>query len=166
MILPFRRRKTTHTIGVDLRSLAFSVASLAHADQLDKSGRPYILHPVRVAVALKRQGANAEIEAVALLHDVVEDNPEWTLETLEEWGFPLVVLEAVDAITKREGERYEDYLCRVRENKIALAVKCADITDNLAPERLALLDELTAARLIRKYTKASFILGFDSDGVA
>lgn len=167
MTLPFRRRrKTTHCFGVDLRSLAFSVASIAHHGQVDKCGRPYLLHPVRVAVAVKRQGGNAELEAVALLHDVVEDT-DWTLEDLESAGFPLVVLEAVDAITRRDGEDYVDYLLRVRENQLALAVKCADITDNLSAERLAQLDEVTRARLVRKYTRASVVLGFDrGDGAA
>ena len=66
---------------------------------------------------------------VAYLHDVVEDT-NITLADLKEVGFDNDVIEAIDAITKRDGENYDDYIYRVSHNKIAKQVKIADMTHN------------------------------------
>ena len=48
---------------------AIVIAIKAHADQTDKAGQPYILHPLRVMLAQRTD----EARIVAVLHDVVED---------------------------------------------------------------------------------------------
>jgi len=69
---------------------------------------------------------------VALLHDFVEDGgQENALEYLRDAEFPDHIIEAVDAISRREGEVYADYILRVRENNLATWVKLADLGDNL-----------------------------------
>ena len=70
-----------------------------HKGRPDKAGKPYILHPLRMMLKMKTE---AEMMA-AVLHDVVEDT-RWTLEQLRAKGFPEEVLEAVECLTKREGE--------------------------------------------------------------
>ena len=60
------------------------------------------------------------------------------------------IIEAVDAITKREGEKYSDYFQRVMDNPIALKVKIADMTDNMDLSRIANITEKDRER-IRNY---------------
>lgn len=136
------------------------VARAAHEGQTDKAGAPYITHPERVA---RTAGSAApetireEVQAVAWLHDAVEDTGV-TLETLRADGFPDSVLEAVDAMTKRQGESPEGYFQRVRSNPIARIVKAADIDDNTSPERVRKLDEGTRERLAAKYRRSRELL--------
>ncbi|MBC8043623.1 MAG: bifunctional (p)ppGpp synthetase/guanosine-3',5'-bis(diphosphate) 3'-pyrophosphohydrolase [Rhizobacter sp.] len=124
---------------------AIALAERAHAGQIDKAGKPYIGHPVRVMNRL----ATAEQKIVGVLHDAVEDS-DLTLPELAEAGFPPELVAAIDAITKREGEDYEVYLNRVMTNPVALAVKIADMTDNLDPSRIATPTEKDVARM-KKY---------------
>lgn len=134
--------------------LAIRIAADAHAGQLDKAGKPYILHPLAVMLAVAPHGLNAQ--AVAVLHDVVEDTSV-TLDALREAGIPGLVVAAVDAITKREGEKYETYLSRVRANDLAFAVKIEDIRHNMS--RLTHLEPDHAGYLAKKYTRALHFFG-------
>lgn len=129
-------------------SKAEFIAKKAHEGQVDKAGEPYFNHPERVA----NNFAGEEEVMVALLHDVVEDS-EITLEQLKAEGFSDTVLEALDAITRREGETYEEFICRVKENTIALKVKLADLLDNMNVLRLPTLTDTDLQR-IAKYHKA------------
>lgn len=127
-----------------LKEKALQIARTAHLGQTDKSGHPYIRHPIAVAFAFQD-----EIHiAVALLHDVVEDT-SITLQALREEGFPEDIIEAVDAITRRSGENYADYLNRVKENPIARAVKLQDLEHNMWLERIPFLTEEDYSRLER-----------------
>lgn len=134
--------------------VARSIATRAHEHQVDKSGQPYIGHPARVAERVRGDDA---AEVVAWLHDVVEDT-EVTLEDLRE-HFPEVVIAAVEAMSKRPGEPFDDYYSRVMANSVARAVKLADIADNTDPQRLAQVDGPTRTRLATKYALARRILG-------
>ena len=62
---------------------------------------------------------------VAVLHDVVEDT-DCTFDRLRTEGFAESVLEALDAVTRREGESYEDFVQRAAKNPIGRNVKRAD----------------------------------------
>jgi (p)ppGpp synthase/HD superfamily hydrolase len=112
----------------------------AHEGQIDKSGRPYYLHPLRVAMRLVHC-TPAERHA-ALLHDVVEDTA-LTLEDLRGLGYNDEVLNLVDILTRRmpEGESHRLYLERIvaSRNPQALRVKLADVLDNMSPARTASL---------------------------
>ena len=135
----------------DLVKRAKDLAHLAHAGQVDKAGRPYIEHVARVAAAVAHY-AEPEVQAVAWLHDVLEDcAPNFRDELLH--IRPVDVFFAVRALTRG---KFSDsaYYDRIRRDPLALAVKLADIADNSDESRLALLDEKTAARLRRKYAKA------------
>jgi (p)ppGpp synthase/HD superfamily hydrolase len=132
----------------DLVEKARDLAHRAHAGQVDKAGRPYIEHVARVAASVSD---DLEAEAVAWLHDVVEDCPDFEDEV---WRFPNRVCVAVDNLTRLRGESASDYYSSVRRNPISLRVKLADIADNADEARLGLLDEKTANRLRRKYAKA------------
>lgn len=131
---------------------AIVIAAEAHAGQVDKAGAPYILHPLRVMLAV--EGVEAKVAAV--LHDVVEDTP-WTLEELRAEGFGTDVVEAVDGLTRRSGEVYLDFCRRAAGNEIARRVKLADLADNLDPDRLGALPEAHRS-LADRYRKARQIL--------
>ena len=139
---------------VDHYSEALKLALMYHRDQKDKSGEPYIGHPIRVSKYIEtRYGHTAYLErTVALLHDIVEDT-ECTLEILSMF-FPENVVNAVDAITRRTGEKPEAYLRRVAQNFIASRVKLCDIKDNTDPVRLDMLSIRDQIHLRRKYRKS------------
>lgn len=134
---------------------ALAVAGIAHAGQVDKAGRDYIEHPVRVSEAVAEFGDAAV--AVALLHDVIEDS-DFTDVMLFEMGFTKEIVEAVVLLTRVAGVSPESYYEKIRGNKLALLVKIADIKDNCNEARLSLLDESVAARLRSKYSKALALL--------
>lgn len=106
---------------------AIAIAAEAHAGQLDKAGEPYILHPLRVMMALE----TTEDRIVGVLHDVVEDNVAWPLAALRAEGFSEAVLQAIDAVSRRESEDYEVFVRRAARNEIGRRVKLADLNDNM-----------------------------------
>lgn len=120
---------------------AIAIAAEAHEGQLDKAGKPYILHPLRVMLAVPPYAKEC-----AVLHDVVEDCPEWSFDRLGEEGFHWVMLSALDAVTKRKGEAYDAYLERVASDPIAIEVKLADLRDNLDGSRGAPANEKRDAK--------------------
>jgi hypothetical protein len=145
--------------GPALIEKALEIAQKAHQLQLDKLGEPYILHPLRVMNSLWSpaysfvQDERYKVMAAALLHDVLEDT-KFTAKGLLQEGIPEEVVEAVRYLTHYPHISYEQYIKKVCTNPIALAVKKADICDNIRPDRLALLPEETRARLQKKYGKA------------
>ena len=145
--------------------LAETIARLYHSGQTDMAGKPYAKHCERVARNLSRAGfISPTVQAVAWLHDVVEDTPV-TLEMLRRWGFSEAVIQGVDAMTQRvdqDGVRedLEVYWGRVKANKIAHAVKVhGDIPDNNDPERQSYLSEAKQNKLKAKYARALEFLG-------
>ena len=128
---------------------AIQTARRAHEGQLDKAGRPYIAHPLRVMGRVRSEHERM----AAILHDVVEDTSV-TLADLTAAGCPEEVLAAVAAISKQPGEDQATYLARVAANPIARTVKRADIADNMSPDRLAHLDPETREQLRAKYEAA------------
>jgi (p)ppGpp synthase/HD superfamily hydrolase len=121
-------------IKLDLESLlavAIAIAYQAHDGQIDKAGKPYISHPLTVMAQMD----TIESKIVAVLHDAIEDS-DLTIADLVNQGFPEFIIEAIAAITKLDGELYENYILRVQSNAIALKVKIADITHNMDISRI------------------------------
>ncbi|WP_241981192.1 hypothetical protein [Cryobacterium algoritolerans] len=69
-------------------------------------------------------------------------------------GIPGGVVAAVELLTRTDAVSDADYYAAIRANPIALAVKRADIADNLDPARVARLDVGTRDRLAAKYSRA------------
>ncbi|MEQ1768335.1 MAG: GTP pyrophosphokinase [Devosia sp.] len=130
---------------------AIEIALAAHADQFDKAGALYILHPLRVMLAQTTEKARI----VAVLHDVVEDCEDWSLDRLRAEGFSEEIVSAIDAVTKRPGEEddYDKFIERGSRNALAREVKLADLRDNSDLSRLANPTEKDRARVAR-YQKA------------
>lgn len=128
---------------------AIQIATEAHKGQLDKAGRDYIGHPLRVM----EMGKTEDEKIVGVLHDVIEDT-DWTFEKLEAEGFSREVIEALKCVTKlSENENYDDFIERVKKNPLAVAVKINDLTDNMDIRRLPYLSDKDVKRL-KKYLKA------------
>ena len=91
-------------------------------------------------------------KVVAVLHDVVEDT-DWTFDRLRGEGFPESLLEALDCVTKREGEPYEEFVKRSASNPLARRVKLADLQDNMDLRETDSISEKDFSRL-KRYVKA------------
>ncbi|MEZ2239075.1 GTP pyrophosphokinase [Microcoleus sp.] len=137
----------TNSDDESLLQRAIAIAAKAHEGQVDKAGNSYIDHPLFVMKNVN----SLEEKIVAVLHDAVEDS-ELTLDELRSEGFPELIVNAIDAITKIEGEPYAAYLERVMANPIALRVKIADVTHNLDLRRISNPTEADFQR-IAKYKK-------------
>lgn len=111
--------------------MAISIAIKTHAGQVDKAEQAYILHPLRLMTKM----TDEESMVVAVLHDVIEDS-DTTADDLIQAGLPERVVEAVKCLTRNEGESYDDFIERIRQNPLARRVKIADIEDNLNILRL------------------------------
>jgi hypothetical protein len=137
--------------------LAQGIAFVAHRNQTDKLGAPYIDHPGRIAEAFDPAVQPVEV-AVAWLHDVLEDT-ELTAEQLHEAGVSPEVVDAVEVLSRRPDVSEADYYARIRVHAVARSVKLADIADNTAPWRMRKLDPETQSRLAEKYARARAALG-------
>lgn len=131
---------------------AMRIAYDAHAGQVDKTGLPYIYHPIHLAESMTDE--NSVI--TALLHDVIEDT-NLTIDELAREGFHEDVLTALTLLTHNPAEEYMDYISRISTCPLARKIKLADLRHNSDPTRLDSVDEKTARRF-EKYSRAIRLL--------
>lgn len=131
---------------------ALQIAMIAHSEQKDKGGKPYILHPMKVASMQKKE----ECIITALLHDVVEDS-SYTIDDLRMHGFSEEILEAVRLLTHDEDIPYVYYILAIKDNDIARSVKIADLLHNSDLSRLETVTPEDEVRC-RKYNTAMHLL--------
>lgn len=145
---------------------AIEIAVAAHAGVTDKVGAPYVIHSLRVMFSLEGELART----VGVLHDVVEDGEDWTMDRVRSNGFGDDVIEALTAVTKLpdeedspgdspdvKSERYMRFVRRAGAHPIGRLVKLADLNDNLDITRLPSVSEKDARR-ISKYLTARKLL--------
>lgn len=140
-----------------LIDLALNRALIAHTGQLDKAGKPYILHPLRLMARFN----DPVDQAVAVLHDVLEDS-DITADDLRSDGIPEEVIAAVEVLSRGKGESYNDFIERIRPHPLARKVKMADLEDNLNILRLPNLGDGDQRR-ISKYHRAWHLLATADD---
>jgi len=133
---------------LELLEKAIAIAVDAHRGQKDRYGAPYILHPLRVMAKV----SSTTEKIIAVLHDVVEDT-DWTFADLEREGFPVPVLHALESLTKREGEAYDDFVQRSAANALARRIKLGDLDDNMDIRRMTEVGDSEKVRL-EKYLRA------------
>ena len=139
----------SETMGPQER-LAREIAMKAHGSTANsKTGDAYINHPAHVAAQVEGD----EAKAVGWLHDVVEDT-SYTLEDLRAAGLSDEVVEAVDAMTRRSGETYFNYVRRATANPLARRVKEADLRHNLDLGRIPMPTERDLERVRTRYLPA------------
>ena len=146
--MPSQLYLTIMSTNNELLEKALRIAVEAHAGQVDKSGKPYIFHPLRVCCRCFTD----EEKMVALLHDTIEDT-EITAEDLLSEGFPPYIVEAILSISRNEDETYEEFVKRTGLNPLGRAVKLHDLEDNMDISRLEQVTEKVLDRL-NKYIKA------------
>jgi (p)ppGpp synthase/HD superfamily hydrolase len=139
-------------IYTPLTKKAMKVAFEAHKNQTDKTGLPYIYHPVHLA----EQMTDEVTTCAALLHDVAEDT-DITLEALAEMGFDSEILAILRLLTHDEAVPYMEYVRKIKTNPLAVQVKLADLRHNSDLTRLDEVDE-KALRRVEKYREAIKIL--------
>ena len=124
-----------------LTKKAMKIAFEAHKEQVDKTGMPYIYHPIHLA-----EQADTEIECVVcLLHDVLEDS-NISIDNLEK-EFPSEVIELLKLLTRKKAESYMEYIKKIKCNETAVKIKILDIKHNLCEDRL---DNMGIKDMIRK----------------
>ena len=133
---------------------AIAIAAEAHSGAQDKAGQPYILHPLRVMLAVN----STDERIAAAFHDVLEDT-DWTVDRLRQEGFTETVLNALEALTKDEDEEYLAYVRRAAANPVARAVKLADLEDNMDLSRLPSPTDRDRERIKRYKAAASLLEG-------
>ncbi|MCL2555637.1 MAG: hypothetical protein FWE03_01280 [Firmicutes bacterium] len=138
-----KSRRTPHKIEFET---ALEITTLAHKNQVDKQGHPYIWHAKIVARLVK----NDKAKIAALLHDVIEDS-NFTLSDLKEKGISDEVIAAVDCLTKRDGEDELDYYKRIHTSDLAIEVKLADMCHNSDIYRFPISEKERAIENHKKY---------------
>lgn len=133
--------------------MAMKLCYEAHAGQVDKSGIPYVFHPIHLAEQMDDEISTV----VALLHDVVEDTP-YTFADLEAMGFGQEVIEALKLLTHDDGRPYQEYVENLAEHPVARKVKLADLEHNMDLTRLNGEPTMKDQQRILKYLNAYMIL--------
>lgn len=133
---------------------AYKICLEKHAGQTDKVGKPYFMHPFRVAERCN----TIEQKIVALLHDAIEDT-DVTPEFLLAEGFPQEIVAAILSVTRREGEDYEEFIKRAAANPIGKIVKLHDLEDNMDLRRLDSIDDRMRDRLNRYIRSYHYLEG-------
>ena len=138
-------RVSYRTLSGDDKKLirkAFDVAVDAHKDQRRKSGEAYIFHPIAVAKIVAQEiGMDATSIAAALLHDVVEDNDDYTIADIEQL-FGETVAKIVDGLTKissldtemdvsLQAENFRRMLLTLNDDVRVIIIKIADRLHNM-----------------------------------
>ncbi|MDX1277974.1 bifunctional (p)ppGpp synthetase/guanosine-3',5'-bis(diphosphate) 3'-pyrophosphohydrolase [Oceanihabitans sediminis] len=134
--------RTLSTEDKKLIRKAFDVAVDAHKEQRRKSGEAYIFHPIAVAKIVAQEiGLDATSIAAALLHDVVEDNEDYTVQDIERL-FGETVAKIVDGLTKistfnadmdvsMQAENFRKMLLTLNDDVRVIIIKIADRLHNM-----------------------------------
>jgi (p)ppGpp synthase/HD superfamily hydrolase len=127
-----------------LLETAIRLAAKVHKGQVDRFGKPYVLHVMRVMM----RGQDFDEQVLGALHDVLERS-DLTLADLEKKGFSARILKALEHITRKPEETYEQYIDRVVEDNLAIRVKLNDLADKMD---LLHVDQLDPSDL-KRYNK-------------
>lgn len=126
------KRAELRTVARADYNLALIILGSALFEKRLKSGEDYGSHPVHVGMSNTR---SLKKKIVGILHDVVEDS-DWELDDLRKVGYTEEIVQAVDAMTHREGvERYFDSIERCSLNLIGTDKKIEDLTHNMDMSR-------------------------------
>lgn len=131
---------------------ASEIAKEAHKGMVDKGGAPYIHHPEWVAEHVEE----TEGKILGWLHDVLEDTSV-TEDNLRAAGFPERIILRLRRLTKKDGQKYSEYIRLVAKDRLTKKVKLADLENNRDISRIPEPQEEDFKRLA-KYGYASAYL--------
>lgn len=135
-------------------ALAISITAKAFENKVDKSGKPYILHCIRVMNEVDQN--DEELMQGAVMHDIIEDT-DITISYLADLGFSNRVLGILYLVTHLKETPYDEYIKAISVNKDATKIKLADLKDNSDITRLKGLRKKDIDR-IEKYHRAYIYL--------
>lgn len=148
-----------------MKQIALNIIETAFAGKKDKAGKPYIDHLKRVAenakIYFKGNDYYEQLEVIGLLHDIIEDCPEWTKQHLNAIFKDALIIDAVERLTKKPELNYEQYIKNIQNNRYARAVKLADLKDNMDLTRLSELTEKDIERTKKYHKSYIYLLGDD-----
>ena len=107
--------------------MAIKIAVDSHSGQTSNNGEPYILHPMRMMFQFETE----KERIVAILHDTIEKT-QVDYSYLKDAGFSEEILSAIDSLTRKPDEDYNNYIHRVSKNKLATKIKVIDLRDNIS----------------------------------
>ena len=143
---------------------AIDLAVAAHRDAEDPPGEPYIVHPMRVLLAVSRSADSEQDEplrCVAILHDTIERGGLSAGDLLKA-GMPKAVVRAVELLNHRDKVSYADYVVKLKPDRLARAVKIADLLDNADLRRVAFRSgkaKKDVPRVVRYAASYKFLTG-------
>ena len=133
---------------------AFEFMYAKHQGQVDKTGAPYYLHPLKVASFVSSE----EAAIVALLHDTLEDTDATKEEIAELFGSE--VADRVELATHKKGDSYMDYVKKAGSDPVTREVKLADLRHNMDLTRFPVITEKEIKRVAEKYVPAyNYLMG-------
>jgi len=156
---------------------AAAFAEKAHQGQKRKDGKPYFSHVEAVAEIVRMDWftlipreaqdnwneCKADVVAAAYLHDVIEDCGVTKQDLINE-GFSVMTAEIVDALSKKEGENYYDFIMRIHNGDRQLHDFCGPFRTGMVAVKLADLQhnmsDLNEGSLKDKYRFAEYILNY------
>jgi guanosine-3',5'-bis(diphosphate) 3'-pyrophosphohydrolase len=109
------------------KGILFAIRS--HAGQVDRDGTPHIFHSLRVMERVRDAGGDEDLQIAAVLHDVLEDTDVSRTDLVLKFGER--VAEAVDGVTRKEGEIYRNFVARAARWRDSRFIKFHDVHDNL-----------------------------------
>lgn len=132
--------------------IAIKIVAGAFDLKTDMGGKPYLLHCLHVMNQMDQN--DPELMQIAVMHDLLEDCPSYTENTLRTYGFSERVIAGVRAMTHDEDEDYlEVYIQRIAKNPDARRVKLEDLKHNSCITRCKSLREKDINRMV-KYIRA------------
>lgn len=136
------------------------LVSAVFSGKKDLGGKDdYINHLLRVSSNKEVVALGEKAVIVGLLHDLIEDHGDKYDEQYLRNHFGKEITEAVVLLTHKDSDMYKEYISKIKnsKNKIAIAVKLADLQDNMDTSRLPTLRDNDIRRL-KKYHEALGIL--------
>ena len=128
---------------------AIILSAKIHSGKKGRNNEPAVLHPIRVMNQMKSNKG----KIVGVLHDVVETE-KISIDDLAAQGFGKSVCKTVDALSRRKWEKYDDYINRLKKNKLAIKVKLEDLIDNYSKRLSNKKKSKIDLKKIKKYEKA------------
>ena len=129
---------------------AIDLPAQINKGQVAKGGKTYIEPPKRIMEDAAATRLPMDYRILAALHDVIEDC-DVSYDDLRERGVTKSVFFPLRAISRVEGEKYADYIKRVKKSRMARVVKILDLRDNLSPERQGNLSKQEQRGLGKRY---------------
>jgi len=143
-------------------SKMIAIVSVAFEGKLDKGGRPYTTHCIRVMDGVDQN--DPEQMQIAMGHDLIEDtiklegDKKWTIERLRNEGFSERVLDGIKRMTHDPDMEYMEYIrVQIAPSFDAKACKKSDLRDNTKVTRLKSLREKEFIKLQKYHTAYEYL---------